>query len=105
MSRKCSLIAGKRRLKGNKIAIERSRVTKRTKKFFEINLQPQRFKIEHINMTLKIQNRTLRTIEKYGGIEKFLLKVKKGHLTELGKSLRKKLQKKTELETPKDSVA
>lgn len=96
MSRKCSLLINSRRLKGNQIAEERSRVTKRTKKFFEVNIQPRHFKTENINISLNVRNRTLRTIEKYGGLEAFLTGVKKGHLTELGKKLRKKLQKKSE---------
>ena len=94
MARKCDLMIKGKRLKGSKIAEERSRVTKRTNRFFEPNLQKKKFKTPNIQKRFKLQNRTLRTIEKYGGIEEFLLNIKKAQLTDFGKKLRSKLLKK-----------
>ena len=95
MSRICEL-TGTRRIKRNKIAIERSKITRRTKGFANVNLQMRRFKTTTLgSISLRISNRTMRTVEKYGGIEGFLTSVKRGHLTQEAKQMRKKIQKKT----------
>jgi len=94
MSRVCDL-TGTRRMKRNKIAIERSKITKRTKGFAEVNLRKRRFETKNFgNLTVKISNRTMRTIEKHGGIEDFLVKVKRKNLTPLAKTMRKKIYNK-----------
>jgi large subunit ribosomal protein L28 len=91
MSRICAL-TGMRRMKKNSIAIERSKVTKRTKGFANVNLHTKIFATENLgNIKLKISNRTLRTIEKYGGLENYLLATKRKQLTEKAKILRKKI--------------
>src|SRR5689334_17201795 len=102
MSKICDLVKDGRRLKGNRISRERSRVTKRITKFSQLNLQKVQLKTQTFNMTARIRNKTRRTIEKYGGIEKFLLNVKKAKLTDLGKKLRNKLIKKS-LRNPANS--
>jgi large subunit ribosomal protein L28 len=95
MSRVCSL-TGLRRMKINKISIERSRVTKRVPYFSNVNLHKRDFNTDNIGkVEVKIANRTLRTIEKHGGLEKFLLKTKRKNLSEMGKKLRRKLVKTT----------
>lgn len=97
MSRICEL-TGSRRVKRNKIAIERSKITRRTKGFAQINLQKRRFETKEFgNITLKISNRTNRTIEKYGGLHNFLVSVKRKGLTEFAQKMRRKIYVKPEL--------
>ena len=94
MSRICDL-SGTRRLKMNSIAIERSKVTKRTRCFSNVNLHFKKFDTEHLgHIRLRISNRTMRTIEKYSGLEEYLLSIKRGNLTEIGLLLRDQLLKK-----------
>ena len=91
MSRKCDL-TGLSRMKRNKIAIERSKVTKRSKGFAHPNLQIRTFKTpEFGTLKLKIANKTMRTIEKYGGLVGYLQTMKRGQLTELGLKMRRRV--------------
>ena len=91
--RACEL-TGLSKLKGNRIAITRSKVSKRTIRFFQPNLQNKKFTTEHLGVfSIKVSTRVLRTIDKYNGIEAFLLKTKRNKLTDLGRKLRKKLRK------------
>lgn len=100
MSRICQL-TGARRMKRNTIAIERSKVTKRTKGFAQINIQNRNFSTVNLGkISFRIRNRTMRTIEKYGGLENFLVSVKRGHLTEEARRLRKKLYGKIQVSKP-----
>jgi large subunit ribosomal protein L28 len=94
MSRICDL-TGTRRMHRNTIAIERSKITKRTKGFAQVNLQRRKFETENLGKTqFKISNRTMRTIEKHGGLEQYIVNVKRGHLTTEAKQLRKKIYNK-----------
>jgi len=95
MSRVCQL-TGMRRVKRNSIAIERSKITKRTKGFAQVNLQKRTFKTEKFGKIVfkKVANRAMRTIEKYGGLEGFLVSVKRKHLTPEARQLRKKIYNK-----------
>jgi large subunit ribosomal protein L28 len=93
MSRVCSL-TNRKAQKGNSIAIERSKVTKRTIKHFQLNIQKKRFKTKSLNVSLKVSNKTLRTIEHKDGLENFLITTKRGHLSPLAKKYRKQLIKK-----------
>lgn len=93
MSRSCSL-TNRTSQKGKSIAIERSKVTKRTIKHFQLNVQRKKFKTEFLNVCLKISNKTLRTIEYKGGLENFLIKTKRKYLSPLAKKYRNFLVKK-----------
>ena len=92
MSRNCAL-TNRKSQKGNSIAIERSKVTKRSIKHFQLNIQKRRFKTQNLNICLKVSNKTLRTIEHKDGIENFLIKTKRKHLSPLARQYRKKLIK------------
>lgn len=92
--RKCEL-TDTGRIRGNQIAITRSKVSKRTTKFFYPNLQVKLFKTDNLgNLRLKLATRTIRTIDKYDGLENFLINYKKGKLSTRGKQLLAKLEKK-----------
>ena len=99
---RCDLIAAHRRQKNNSITIERSQVTKRTTKFSYPNIQKRTFEInETINgksfkksVTVRINNHTNRTIEKYGGLLEFLTKYKRHRMTLLAKNMRRQLENK-----------
>lgn len=93
MSRTCSLINTKAQ-KGKSIAIERSKVTKRTIKHFQLNVQRKKFKTSTFNVCLKVSNRTLRTIEYKDGLENFLIQTKRKYLSPLAKKYRKYIIKK-----------
>ena len=91
MSRICDLIEGFRRMKVQRISISRSKKTKSTTDFLYPNLQNRKFDSSILgSLRLRISNRTFRTIEKYDGIENFLVKTKKKNLTFLGKVLKRK---------------
>lgn len=103
--------------KGNKISIERSKVTKRITKFFQVNLQEKKFKTNLLgNFRLRVSNKSNKTINKYENveslgnrfqkfgvrldyaetlspIEKSLLALKRGNLTPHAKKMRKTLIK------------
>ncbi len=96
MSRICELSVrkGTGRMKINSISIERSRVTKRNPVFSYPNLHKRVFNSELLGpMSIKLSNRSLRTVEKNGGIDGFLKNVKSGHLTEEYKVIKKRLIK------------
>jgi large subunit ribosomal protein L28 len=99
MSRHCSL-TNRTSQKGNSIAIERSKVTKRTIKHFQLNLQKKRFKTKSLNVCLKVSNKTLRTIEYKDGLENFLLQTKRQHLSPLARKYRKMLIRKYDIKFP-----
>lgn len=101
MSRICEL-TGTRRMKRNKISIERSKITRRTKGFAEVNLHKRKFETLNLGTVKKrITNRTMRTIEKHGGLEAFLVSVKRGHLTPQARLMRKKIYTATKPVTEK----
>lgn len=101
--------------KGNKISIERSKVTRRTKRSFNLNLKRKSFKTKLSgNFHSFVRNNTMKTINKYENIEdyaerlkkiglmqdfvdtltpveKALLLLKRGQLTERAKKIRKTL--------------
>lgn len=95
MSRVCDL-TNKRRMKINKVSIERSQITKRHPTFSNVNLQIVRYEIQGTPYTFRIANSTKRTIEKFGDIATYLVSVKRHTLSELALKLRKKLYVKME---------
>ncbi len=96
---RCELISDHKRFKKNRVSIERSQITRRFPMFASPNLQKRTFALKlsnyTTNLTLFISNRTNRTIEKHGGLNPFLLKIKKQKLSNLGRQLQKQL--KTEI--------
>lgn len=93
MSRICEL-TGTRRMKVNSISIERSRVTARNREFSYPNLHKRQFNSEFMGpMTIRLSNRSLRTIEKKGGIDSYLIGVKSHHLTPEYAVIKKRLVK------------
>ena len=77
MSKICQ-ITGKKALTGNNV----SHAKNKTKRKFFPNLQNAKFYSPNLkkNLSLKICVSTLKTIEKNGGLDKFLLKTSDKHL-------------------------
>lgn len=91
MEDKCQLIRGVLHGHGHKV----SRSNVKTKRMFKVNLHEARlysyaFKVY---VGVKIRNRTLRTIDKYGGLDAFLTGYRKSKLTDYALRLRKKVLK------------
>lgn len=81
-------------MKGNSVSKIRGYITSRNIKHFHTNLQLKYFApIPYVKggFFAYVSTKTIRTIEKYGGLQNFLLKIKKGKLTETAIKLRKKL--------------
>ena len=83
MTKKCEL-TGKRPLKGHNV----SHANNKTKRKFNPSIKKIRFKSDILkkNITLKVSNAALRTVDFKGGLDKFLLSAK-------NKKLSKKVQK------------
>ena len=102
MSKVCKL-TGTRRMKRNKIAIERSKITKRTKGFANVNLQTRVFKTQEFGtVRIRIANRTMRTIEKYGGFLPFITNYKRNKLTDFAKKMRRSIYKTQNINDPEN---
>jgi len=91
MSRKCELL-GTGVMSGNNV----SHSNRKTKRRFLPNLQNLSFRSDALgtNVSLKITTATLRTINKYGNIDSFLVNCRHSKLTDLGKALKLKVKKK-----------
>ena len=96
MSRTCDL-TGKAVMSGNNV----SHAKNRTKRRFLPNLQniTMYSKILEKNVKLKIAVSSLRTVEKNGGLDSFLIKSKKSSLGLKGLNLKSEITKKQRLET------
>ena len=83
MSNKCEL-TGKRPLKGHNV----SHANNKTKRKFNPSIKKIKFKSDILkkNITLKVSNAALRTVDFKGGLDKFLMATK-------NKKLSKKVQK------------
>jgi ribosomal protein L28 len=78
--------------RGCSIATERSRVTRRTLRTFDPNLQVKTFNTRLFgDIKLKLTVRDLRTIVKYGSFEMFLFKVKNNDISDETKMMKKSL--------------
>lgn len=92
MSKKCDLVQNIGPMAGNKV----SHSNRRTKRVFSPNLHTMNFHSNalNINVTLKVASKTLRTINKYGDLDTFLIHFGYNKLTEKGRALRKQIIKK-----------
>ena len=90
MSRKCDLIEISV-MSGNNV----SHSNRKTKRKFCPNLRQLSFSSNTlgINVNLKIATSTLRTINKYGDIDSFLINYRYNKLSDLGRKLRNKVKK------------
>ena len=93
MTKKCDL-TGKNSMTGNNV----SHANNKTKRKFFPNLQSVSLYSEHLEtkISLKIAASTLRTVEKLGGIDKFLIKSDLKNLSTIAKKHKKNILKKVE---------
>jgi large subunit ribosomal protein L28 len=91
MSRKCELLAiGV--MTGNKV----SHSNRKTRRRFLPNLKEVSLKSEVLgcDLSLKIATSTLRTVNKFGNIDNFLVNYRNAKLTESAQKLRRQIKKK-----------
>ena len=88
MSNKCEL-TGKSPLKGHNV----SHATNKTNRKFNPNIKKIKFKSDILkkNITLKVSNAALRTVDFKGGIDKFLSSAKAFKLSKRAKKYRNKI--------------
>ena len=86
MSKKCDL-TGKQSMTGNNV----SHANNKTKRKFFPNLQSVSLYSEKLEskLSFKVAASTLRTVEKSGGIDKFLLDTDANNLSNLAKNIKK----------------
>ena len=91
MSRRCELLAVGV-MTGNKV----SHSNRKTRRRFLPNLKNISFKSEALgcDLNLKIAASTLRTVNKYGSIDNFLVNYRSAKLTESAQKLRVKIKRK-----------
>lgn len=91
MSKKCQLL-GVGVMSGNKV----SHSNRKTRRRFLPNLKAVSFKSETLGteITLKIAASTLRTVNKHGNIDNFLINCRYAKLTDSAKKLRTQIKKK-----------
>jgi len=91
MSRRCDLLAVGV-MSGNKV----SHSNRKTRRRFLPNLKTISFKSDSLgsDLTLKIATSTLRTVNKYGSIDNFLVNHRYAKLTDAAKKLRIQIKKK-----------
>jgi large subunit ribosomal protein L28 len=91
MSKKCDLLAVGV-MSGNNV----SHSNRKTRRKFYPNLKEMSFKSDvlGVDINLKIAASTLRTINKHGNIDSFLVNCRFSKLTDLGKKFRNKIKKK-----------
>jgi large subunit ribosomal protein L28 len=92
MSRSCSFIANKKVLVGNNV----SHSNRKTKRVYRPNLVQASLQSEILNQkfNFRIACRTMRTIDKKGGLDLFLLNTSDKYLTAEAIALKRKLKKK-----------
>ena len=92
MSKKCELI-GKIPLKGHKV----SHANNKTKRRFLPNLKKVKFKSEILNKSLKltVSNAGLRSVDKKGSFDEFLISARSKDLSLRLKKLKKTIQNKS----------
>ena len=90
MAKRCDL-TGVGVMTGNNV----SKSKRRTKKDFLPNLKESTLKSDAlgVNLTLKVTANTLRTINKYGNIDSFIINYRFNKLSEKGQSLRRNIEK------------
>lgn len=94
MSRVCEL-TGKRAMRGHNV----SHSQRKTNREFRPNLQKIELKSVALNESLKFRvcTNAIRTIDKYGGLDNYLMKAKISPLLEKAKKLQNKIKKKVAL--------
>ena len=102
MSKACSL-TGKRVMRGNNV----SHAHNKTRRSFEPNLQSTRLysNILQRHIRLRIAASTLRTIDKKGGLDEFLLGYRNAKLAEQAKKLKRTVLKSLAKNKPSDKDA
>ncbi len=100
MTKKCDL-TGKQSMTGNNV----SHANNKTKRKFFPNLQSVSLYSEYLETKLnfKIATSTLRTVEKLGGIDKFLIDSDQINLSPLAKKYKKNILKKIDSKKTKTS--
>jgi len=90
MARRCAL-SGKGVLTGNNV----SHANNRTRRRFLPNLQETALLSDALGqmVRLKLSTRTIRTIERNGGLDQYLLTSRASELTVEGRQLRKRIEK------------
>ena len=93
---KCCVITGKKALRGNLV----SHANNKTNCFFLPNVHKVRLKSKLLGKTvsLTVSARGLRTLDKYGGLDAFLVQRSKTRLHEDLHSLKRAIMKKTLVE-------
>ena len=88
MTKKCEL-TGKRPLKGHNV----SHANNKTKRKFSPSIKKIKFKSDILkkNITFKVSNAALRTVDFKGGIDKFLKSAKAFRLSKKAKKYRSKI--------------
>ena len=88
MTKKCEL-TGKKPLKGHNV----SHANNKTKRKFNPNIKKIKFKSDILkkNITFKVSNAALRTVDFKGGIDKFLKSAKVFRLSKKAKKYRSKI--------------
>lgn len=101
MSRRCEL-TGKGTLVGNLV----SHANNKTKRIYRPNLQIIALVSESLGNSykLKIAMNTLRTVDKQGGLDSFLLKAKDANLSAKALRLKRAVAKKTAAQTAKKAA-
>lgn len=91
MTRKCDLLNVKP-MSGNKV----SHSNRKTRRRFLPNLQDLSFKSETlgVDIKLRVSASTLRTINKFGNIDNFLVNYRFNKMTDIAKKFRQKIKKK-----------
>ena len=91
MSRRCELL-GVGVMSGNKI----SHSNRKTRRRFLPNLKAISFKSETLDtdVNLKVTTASIRTVNKYGNIDNFLINCRHSKLTDSAKKLRLQIKKK-----------
>ena len=91
MSRRCDLLAVGV-MSGNKV----SHSNRKTRRRFLPNLKTMSFRSDvlGVDVTLKVAASTLRTVNKYGNIDNFLVNYRQAKLTDLAVNLRNKVKRK-----------
>lgn len=95
MSARCDLLVSKKKMIGHNV----SHSNRRTIKTFKINLHTKSYhsKLLGTDLTLKLSSNTMRTIDKYGGIDEFVINSRHKNLTEYGQSMRRRFRKINEI--------
>ena len=85
MSKKCEL-TGKKPAKGHNV----SHANNKTKRKFNPSIKKIKFKSDILkkNITLKVSNAALRTVDYKGGLDKFLKSAKKNNLSKKVKKIK-----------------